>query len=379
MNDPLFSGNIYLLYTFDVGDDVNLGMIKASKQLHVYQRSWPKHFKHYHVPLCVQLDHPVNPSADHNTQENPHTSHNIHNNKNTDNSTKNQCFRINIHHFGALSFIYKINFSGTLTELKHRVSTLDQEYQNKSLSTELALFEKIKDYVVQPKFFQHRASYVKITITPQPEKFSSKVLIEKYGSTIASALRFETTTLSDFQIKEILESTTGYYQDDLVIIDTEAAFVYDTDSEELLDFFEQALVQQLELQYFDKLLDKKLDAVYERAVHIKSLKNYLPFIGTIYDPLSELSKLKVDISVITERLNNSIRLAGEPYYSRIYQLLTEKFELELWQQSIEKKLHIVRDVLSIYQNKINAIREDILSVLVIFLIMIEVLVAFIRH
>src|SRR3989338_3675501 len=314
MNDPLFSGNIYLLYTFDVGDDVNLGMIKASKQLHVYQRSWPKHFKHYHVPLCVQLDHPVNPSADHNTQENPHTSHNIHNNKNTDNSTKNQCFRINIHHFGALSFIYKINFSGTLTELKHRVSTLDQEYQNKSLSTELALFETI--------------------------------------------------TLSDFQIKEILESTTGYYQDDLVIIDTEAAFVYDTDSEELLDFFEQALVQQLELQYFDKLLDKKLDAVYERAVHIKSLKNYLPFIGTIYDPLSELSKLKVDISVITERLNNSIRLAGEPYYSRIYQLLTEKFELELWQQSIEKKLHIVRDVLSIYQNKINAIREDILSVLV---------------
>ena len=359
ISDPIFQGNIYLFYTFDVGDDVNLGMIKASKTVHTYQRSWQKHFKHYHLPLCVHM-------AEYNTNRQI-------NEKNV------ECFRTNIHHFGAFSFIYKISFSGTLTELRNKISLLDPEYQNRSLSDALVLFEKVKPYITQPKFFHHRTSYVVANLQPQSEKFSSKVLIEKHGSTIASALRFETTTLSDFQIKEILESTTGYYQDDLVIIDTEAAFVYDKDSEELLDFFEQALIQQLELQYFDKLLDKKLDAVYDRAVHIKSMKSYLPFIGTVYDPLSELSKLKVDISVITERLNNSIRLAGEPYYSRIYELLNEKFELEIWQKSIGKKLLIVQDVLSIYQNKVNAIREDMLSVLIIFLIMIEVLVAFIRH
>ena len=40
----------------------------------------------------------------------------------------------------------------------------------------------------------------------------------------------------------------------------------------------------------------------------------------------------------------------------------------------EKKLSIVRDVRSIYQNKINSIREDMLSVLIIILILIEVII-----
>ena len=273
-----------------------------------------------------------------------------------------------------MSLVYKVPFSGTLTALRDRLNRLDEQYESQSTHDGNTLFRLIKPFVSQQKFFHHKTSYLVIHIDPQPDVIDSAQFSKKYGPIVASALRFETTNISDYQIEDILQSTTGYYRQDLVIIDTEAAFVYDEECYELLDFFELALIQQLELQYFDKLLDTKLDDVYEHAIQPRSFYTYLPFVGTVYDPLSELSKLKVDISVITERLDNSIKLAGEAYYSEIYRLLVKKFELDTWRSSVEKKLAIVRDVRSIYQHKINSIREDMLSVLIIVLIFIEVII-----
>ena len=350
--EQLFTGNIYLVYAFDIGDAIDLEQVKASKQLQTIARIWPKYFRHYHIPLTVDL---------------PPAKNGI------------KCIRANIHHFGALSLIYKVPFKDTLTALRNKLNKLDEQYENQSAHDANSLYKLIKQFTAQHKSFHHRTSYLIIHIDPQPEILDSALLSQTYGPIIASSLRFETTTISDFQIEDILQSTTGYYRQDLVIIDTEAAFVYDDECYELLDFFEFALIQQLELQYFDKLLDTKLDEVYEHALQPRSFYNYLPFVGMVYDPLGELSKLKVDISVITERLDNSIKLAGEAYYSEIYRLLVKKLELENWKTSVDKKLTIVRDVRSIYQNKINVIREDMLSVLIIVLIFIEVIIGLLHR
>ena len=83
---------------------------------------------------------------------------------------------------------------------------------------------------------------------------------------LLSILRFETESLSEYQKNEILESAIGYYRGDLIIIDTEAAFIYDDEYEEILDLFEFANMQQLELQYFDRVLDQQLNVVYEREI-----------------------------------------------------------------------------------------------------------------
>ena len=352
-SDHIFSGSIYLFYAFDLGDDIDLEKVKALPAIHTCPRTWPKHFKHFHTPLTIELT----------SGQQPDTI---------------KCLYANIHHFGAVSLIYKIPFKGSLDTLQRKISKLDAQYQNKSAEDAAYLFHQIKEYITHPKSFHHRNSYVVTHIAPQTERFSNEKFVEHYGPTIASALRFEKHAISEFQMKEILQSTTGYYEEDLVIIDTEAAFVYDDEPEELLDFFEQALIQQLELQYFDKLLDKKLDLVYHQTMQKQSPYTYLPFVGTLYDSLSELSKLKVEISVITERLTNSIRLTGEAYYSKIYDLLVKKLEIETWKTSVEKKLEIIRDVRSIYQSKVNSIREDLLSTLIIILITIELLVALLK-
>ena len=80
-----------------------------------------------------------------------------------------KCFRAHIHHFGALSFIYKIPFKGTLDALQNKISTVHGAYQNQSTEDALLLFQKLQRFIVQPKFFQHKSSYVVIHIDGQTQ------------------------------------------------------------------------------------------------------------------------------------------------------------------------------------------------------------------
>ncbi|NBX78541.1 hypothetical protein EBQ93_04195 [bacterium] len=342
---PVFSGHIYMFYTFDVGDDVDMDLLRKEHVLQARPAQISKFFKQYHAPLEIELPH-------------PHAS--------------SHCISAKIYNFGAISLTYKVPVSQTLLDLRETINEIDDKYQQVSVTDAHHVFKKIQTYLRKPSFFYHKNYYTVIQINMHPD-INGLELKERFGGNIASILRFETEMLSEYQKEEILGDAIGYYKKDLIVIDTEAAFVYDPDYEEILDFFELGTLQQLELQYFDKLLDKQLQLMYERKTQNIPLSSFLPFIGSYYlDPLGDLNQLKVDISVITQRLENSIRLVGEKYFSEIYQEIVEKFDIPLWQNAIEKKLEIIGEVRQLYQNKIDANRQDFLSILIIILIMLEV-------
>jgi hypothetical protein len=349
----IFTGNIYIFHAFDVGDDINLEKIEKSGILTVSPVTSSKYFKNYHRPLGVQLPQPESSPT---------------------------CVSCKIHNFGSISFTYKIPFQATLDNVRKDMNSLDYTYYDKSLQDVKTIFGSIKDFISKPLFYQTRSSYSVIQIDPQPEAFTITHLKEEYGGIIASALRFETKTLSEYQKNEILDSAIGYFRGDLIIVDTYAAFLYDAEYQELLDFFEFANIQQLELRYFDRVLDQQLNIIYEgRTVKIP-LSAYFPFIGVFAaDPITSLGKLKADISVITERLEGSIKLAGEPYYSELYALLKDKLDIQNWNKSIDRKLEIIKDVQEVYLHKMDAIREDILSILIIILIFIELIVGILSY
>ncbi|HJM68962.1 MAG TPA: hypothetical protein QGF02_03390 [Candidatus Babeliales bacterium] len=349
-----FSGNIYIFHAFDIGDDIDLKKVEKSPKIQKQPLNLPKYFKNYNQPLQVELPHPHDTSS---------------------------CMSVKLNNFGVLSLTYKIPFQETFENLRGTINDIFDKYQEQSVSDANTLFKKLKKYIGKPKFFLQHTSYLVIQLnTKDNHKITTAQLKEKYGSTIASLLRFETEHLSEFQKNEILESDIGYYRGDLLLIDSEASFIYDDEYEEVLPLFEFANIQQLELHYFDQLLDKQLNIIYERKVKPLPWKFYLPFIGTSLsgDPVRALGALKVDISVITEQLENSIKLAGEPYFSEIYSTLVEKLDLPGWQEGIDKKLEIVKDIRTVYQNKIDHIREDLLTVSIIILILVELVVAFFK-
>lgn len=342
-----FTGNIFIFHAYDVGDDINLDAIESNQAVTVRPLNLPKFFKDYHTPLEIETPHPHEHSSSYSTK---------------------------IHNFGAISLTYRIPFEGTLEELKESINHIDSKYLEYSISDASAVYKKIRSYIAQPKFFLMRNSYLVIQIDPT-EDITIFDFKEQYGNIVTSLLRFESESLSEYQRNELLSSAMGYYKGDFIIIDTEAALIVDDEYKETLDLFEFAALQQLELKFFDKALNNKLSSIYERKVKPVTFKSYLPFIGNRSNKdVEELERLKVDISVITERLESSIMTADDVYFSDIYEQLVNKLDIATWRSSIDRKMAIIKDVLTFYKDEIDATKEDLLSVLIIILIFIELVV-----
>lgn len=351
--DHIFEGNVFFFHAFDVGDDINLEKVKASGAITPQSLTLSKFFKNYHLPLAIELP-----------ERQPISS----------------CINAKIHNFGVISLIYRVSFKDSLQNVRKELESLDNMYAEQSLIDVESIFKKIKPYIAKQHFFHTRSSYVLIQAEPQPELLDAMKVKDLFGGIIASTIRFETETLSEIQKNEILANTIGYFRGDLVVVDTDATFLYDDEYQDLVDVFEFANIQHLELRYFDRTLDLQLNYIYEGKARKVPLKAYFPFIGTLTrGPVENLDKLKVDISVIAERLESGIKLAGEPYISEIYSLLVEKRELKNLKESIDKKLEIIKDVLSVLQHKTEAIREDMLTVSIIVLICIELVIGILDY
>jgi hypothetical protein len=348
----LFTGNVYIFHAFDIGEEINLEKLKISGAVTARPLTLSKYFKNYHIPLAVELP---------------------------DVTESSHCISAKIHNFGSLSLTYKIPFHSSLEDLRGTLDALDIKFQDQSLNDVSTLFQKLKPYTTKPKFFHTRSSYLIIQVDPD-KNISTARLKEQYSSIIASSLRFETKGLAEYQKNDILESSIGYFKGDLVVVDTRAAFVYDPEYDEVLDFFEFGNIHDLELRFFDRLLDHQLNLIYEGKVRSVPFQAYLPFIGTLSpSPVDELGKMKVDISVITERLESNIKLVSEPYFSELYALLSSKLDLHNKQATIEKKLSIVQDIRTVLQHKVDSIKDDMLTVLIIVLILSEVILGITAH
>lgn len=346
-----FTGNIHIFHAFDIGEDLDLEQIKKQQALKKQPIASSKYFKNYHQPLGIELPHPHETSS---------------------------CKMVKLHPYGVISLHYQIPFTETLDDLKKNIEKIDNEYREQSVNDASVIYRAIKDYVKKPTFFHISRSYLLIQLNTLPD-LSGKQLEEQYGGTIASLLRFEEESLSEFKKNEILERAFGYFRGDLIVIDTEAAFLYDDEYEEVLDLFEFVNIQHLELQYFDRILDKQLTKAYNRGNKPLSFRDSLPISSTNITSADSLAVLKVDISVITERLESSIKLVGEPYYSELYAALTKTLDLANWKESIERKLGIVQDLSEIYESRAQTNRDNMFNVLITILIFMELVVAIIQY
>ena len=352
INTTEFEGNIYIFHAFDIGDDIDLEKIEKQRLITKIPLELPKFFKHYHIPMQVELPH-------------PHTT--------------SHYFSSKLHSFGVVSLIYKVPFKNTLQNVRIDFENIVNNYQEQSIKDARTIFNKIESCIDTPHFFHTTAWHVLLHINPK-STITLENFQKEFGGIIASTLRFETETLAEEQKTEMLESAIGYFRGNLVMVDQEASCIYDDEHKEVLDLFEFANIQHLELQYFDQMLDTQLDHVYDRQVRRLPLKAYLPFASNIFpDPVEQLGKLRADISVITERLENTIKLSGEPYLRYIYESLVKKLDLNEWKQSIERKLQILHDVRSVYQHKTDAAKEDLLTVLIIILIFTELVIGILEY
>jgi hypothetical protein len=351
-------GNFLLFYAFDVGDEINLKALQQSQKIPTFVLPLSPGFKNYHVPVSVQLaDCDVSGAQ----------------------RSRTDCIAAKLHSFGVISFCYKIPFSANFEELKSRFIEISGVYAEKAEADAAMMFKVVEPFITKKQLFQMKERYSAVQITPidglTPEYFK-----EAFGSKIASLLRYEKESLSDYQQEAVLASSSAYYGQDMVIIDGEAAFIYDDEYYEVLEFLEFVNIQRLELKNFDRVLDAQLNKFYSGdSSYELSWQSYIPMVKGKEDRLvEELARLRVDISVIVDRLEVSIKMSGDPYHEEIYTMLVDKLLIPQWLESVNKKLSIVQDLYVIYRDRLTSIRSELMTVVIIILVGIEAYFAFLH-
>jgi hypothetical protein len=347
----VFKGMLYFFYSFDVGDDIAIKKIQEKKSLlfNLYKSSF---YKTYNKPLLLNLKQ-LNLSS--------------------------FCIMASLYSFGVISLRYAFPFSAQIEELKkiiHNQYDLAEKHSNKDAQI---IFNEIKSEIGEPYFFNLYRSYALIQVNTQ-SAISPYNFKDHYAQEITSLLRFEIENLSEYKKNEILKESFGYYRGDLLIIDFNSALAYDSECQDILDIFEYANIKHMELQFFDRALDKQLNFSYDRKTYKVPVWAYFPIIGMFaFDPIGELAKLRVDISVVCERLWSSIKFSDEPYYLEIYNMLHKKLEFDTWQKSIDKKLEVIANILQTHEHKVTDMRHDVLNLLIVLLIFLETVLAVLHY
>lgn len=336
-----FNGNAFLFYLFDIGDQIDLDLIKVNGLVSIAE-TYQSPFKYYQAPISFE---PIDTDSVFNR----------------------------IYEFGVLSFCYKIPFSQSLDELHTKIESLRAKYDQRSLEDAEQIYQAILPAIKIPTLYKLKWSYIVIQVNPTSNFINPEDFKKEFGPKIASLLRLESHRLSDYQKDEILSSVTGYYGEELIIIDSNASFIYDNEYYEAIELIEAANLERLELQYFDRVLEKELRLQYSLGKYKVPILSYVPLIGRMFElPVSQLTRMRIDIAVITERLKNSIKLSGDAYYAQLYSMLVKKLLLKEWRESIDRKLDIFKDLYTVYQDRLDATHSKILTWVIIILIAAEV-------
>jgi hypothetical protein len=175
--------------------------------------------------------------------------------------------------------------------------------------------------------------------------------------------------LSEQEAAETTDQFLSYYEDDLVVVDWDAALVVEDpdDLEDILHIMELANVQLAELAAYDLTLDSVLDASYRQMAHWTR--------RTGSRTRRDLREIHVDLARLSDELGNTTKFFGDWHMARIYQCLAGRFHLDDWRRFIDEKLRTLGDLYeAAQQDRFNqwmfALEVSIVVLFVIDLVLI---------
>ena len=111
----MFSGNIYIFYAFDIGDEIELEDLARSDVLIQHSLTLSKYFKNYHIPLSFRM-----------SDEDLRKGLNV---------VNASCIFSKVYSFGVLSFCYRIPFEDTFEDLKVKIIDIKKSFDEKCRAT----------------------------------------------------------------------------------------------------------------------------------------------------------------------------------------------------------------------------------------------------
>ncbi len=188
---------------------------------------------------------------------------------------------------------------------------------------------------------------------------------------LPSLLLGESDEFSQQLRDELLRSSYSYSTNDLVVIGYDQALVYDPDgTEDATSLLEFALAQVLELAYYDRQLDDRINRMHKQLSGRRDPGNKA---NKKYDELRrDLLTEHLSFSEVIERVGAAIKVTEDLYYAAIYRGAMRVFRATEVAAATEHKLEVMYRTYSMLSDEADANTSRRLELIVIVLILIEV-------
>ena len=184
------------------------------------------------------------------------------------------------------------------------------------------------------------------------------------------------TRLSAQESADVLQQHFSYSENDLVVVDWNAAFVYEpSGSRDVPDLIEIANAQLLELRYYDDVLDRQLKRVYD-AMGERRADTML---ASPYKKLSrELMLTLIELSEFIERVENSLKIVGDFYLARVYESAVRQLRVDSWKVQVARKLKLLSQTYALLRGEVDTRRSLTLEMMIVVLILVEMVIAMLQ-
>jgi hypothetical protein len=276
--------------------------------------------------------------------------------------------------FGAISIAYRWSLPDSLSledlpKLSVHLAGLNLEGHANQKIRELTA--SISPAIIRPQLSNLMEDYYVFIVEQLSTSPTADALINDYGSTISQILRFESSPLSVEQQEDALSQRISYYQNDLTIVDWNSAFIYDRDYRDIFHVLELLNVELLEARYIDHQLDRRVEE-YTNLVQKRS-EWPVPFRTPYYETIQDLVELRIETSLLAERVDNALKLIGDLYLARVHWVASKRFYLHEWEQNISRKLDIINSIYQFLTDRVRTAQSQTLELIIIILILFEIL------
>ncbi|HAB19398.1 MAG TPA: hypothetical protein PLX89_19310 [Verrucomicrobiota bacterium] len=204
----------------------------------------------------------------------------------------------------------------------------------------------------------------------------AELWLEQHRRAVASILTQESAdSLSRQEAVESTSKSLSYYEDDLVVIDWDAALLVDQpkDFDETLHILELANVQLAELEAYDRVLDAALERSY-RDLRSAPMRRRA-------EVLRDLRELQIDMARFNDELSNITKFFGDWHLARVYEAVAKRFHLSDWHRAVADKLKTLDELHQLLKSDQSNRWMMILEVTIVLLFIIDLAILFIgaRH
>lgn len=181
----------------------------------------------------------------------------------------------------------------------------------------------------------------------------------------------EETAFSGQMRDQVLQNRLSYSENDFALVTWDTALICDPEHPgDLCDLIEYANVQLLELRYYDTLLSKHMENMYD-DIEQAGYKPAYSRLSRYRRITSTLMSFIADITKVTEKIDNFIKITEDIYYARVYQTTLRVLRTDQWRESVNRKLQVIHQNYILLSNEVNIHHSNILEWIIIILITME--------